>query len=622
MDINAGLIDQQVTSIVTRIGTEIRDKIRAGADEHKVRSAAFALLCLQHTLALDEQSALDAITDGGNDAGIDAIYIGDVVDGEFSTAIVQSKYSKNLNGDAGYPANSIVRIIQTIQQIFDPARSMSAHPKLEELVTEIRSLILDGNIPEVRVLLCNNGKIWEPNGETEISSSGLRDKRATFTHINHDKLVGFLQKRKSVDSHLKLSGKAIVEDFDFRRVLVGKLPVSEIRQLFDTHGDALLDRNIRRYLGLKDNRVNVGIHSTLIDAAHRGNFYFFNNGITAVCSKFAYNALQGADWDITITGLQIVNGGQTSKTIQRTVLDNPDQDFSKTYVLLRLYEISANDDAIVNSITFATNSQNPVDVTDLRSNDPVQERLALGLKSLGYDYKRKRDDLVSSGSETITASVAGEAVMAVWRRQPHAAKFRRSKLFSDFYEDVFSADLQASHVLISVLAFRLVENERKRPKQGARPRFVPYASHFLAMVVGDLLLRKAQLLRLDVTHAHVDRLKGMLEAKRNELYAQAIRQVAKALAALGIADDTPLPRVAAQFRRGDLLEPLQEALALNALRAPTVGTHRHSTKAASNSKSSARAAKKTMSRVSSNTPRPNKRQPSQPKRPARSNAPS
>jgi hypothetical protein len=75
MDINAGFIDQQVTAVVGRIGQQIKEKIRAGADEHKVRSTAFALLCLQHTLALDEQSALDALTDGGNDAGVDAIYI-------------------------------------------------------------------------------------------------------------------------------------------------------------------------------------------------------------------------------------------------------------------------------------------------------------------------------------------------------------------------------------------------------------------------------------------------------------------------------------------------------------------------------------------------------------------
>lgn len=264
--------------------------------------------------------------------------------------------------------------------------------------------------------------------------------------------------------------------------------------------------------------------------------------------------------EVTIKGLQIVNGGQTCKTIQRTLADTPAEDYSKTYVLLRLYELSSEEDSLVNNITFATNSQNPVDLTDLRSNDPVQERLALGLKDLGFEYKRKRDDQATSSADVITSLVAAESVMAVWKRRPNAAKFRRSKLFSDFYEEVVSSDLQASHVVYSVLAFRLVENERKRPTQ-KRPRFVPYASHFIAMLVGDLLLQTAGIERDKVTHINVPQLRAVFEREKAKLYNHAVARLGTALKRLGIKDDAPLPRIAAQFRRGDLLEPLQKVLA-------------------------------------------------------------
>lgn len=525
-------------------------------------------------MALDEESALDALTDGSQDAGVDLLHIADVIDGEFVVTIIQSKYSKSLDGTSGFPANSIVRVMSTINMIFDPAKEPSLHSRLEELVAEVRSLILDGHIPEVRVFLCNNGKPWEANGEAEINSSGLKSKRVSFSHVNHDILVELYQKKKAIDARLKLSGKSIVDEFDFRRVLVGRLPVSQVKVLFDTHGDTLLDRNIRRYLGLKDNRVNLGINNTLIDSGKRANFYFFNNGITAVCTKFSHNALQGENWEVTIKGLQIVNGGQTCKTIQRTLADTPAEDYSKTYVLLRLYELSSEEDSLVNNITFATNSQNPVDLTDLRSNDPVQERLALGLKDLGFEYKRKRDDQATSSADVITSLVAAEAVMAVWKRRPNAAKFRRSKLFSDFYEEVFSPDLQASHVVYSVLAFRLVENERKRPTQ-KRPRFVPYASHFIAMLVGDLLLQTAGIERDKVTHINVPQLRAVFEREKAKLYNHAVTRLGTALKRLGIKDDAPLPRIAAQFRRGDLLEPLQKVLA----QTPRVGARRAAKKA-------------------------------------------
>lgn len=551
-DINAAIIDQHVSALATRLRQEIVERIGATSDDHRVKSAAFAMLSLQHTLSLDEQTALDAITDGGNDAGVDAIHIGDVIDGEFTTTIVQSKYSRNLEGKDGYPANSIVRLVQTLHQLFDPSKKMAAHPKLEERITEIRSLLLDQNLPEVRVLLCNNGKKWEANGEQELDTSGLRDKGVEFVYINHDKLLAFLQKKKPIDSKFRLAGSAFVENYDFRRVLVGKLPVTEVRSLFDEFGDRLLDRNIRRYLGLRDNRVNMGIHSTLSDPAKRGNFYFFNNGITAVCAKFSHTALQDNDWSVSIEGLQIVNGGQTCKTIQKTLQEDATGDYAKTHVLLRLYEIAPDDD-VVNNITFATNSQNPVDVADLHSNDPIQENLAIGLSDLGFEYKRKRDEQATSAPSIITAAVAAESVMAVWKRKPNAAKFRRGRLFSDFYEEVFSADLLASHLVLSVLIFRLVENERKRPKRPL-PQFVPYASHFLAMVVGDLLLKQMKLTRAQVDHTNIVALRETLETQRNTLYAGALKQVEAGLRALGIKADTPLPRIAAQFRRGDLLQ--------------------------------------------------------------------
>ena len=63
------------------------------------------------------------------------------------------------------------------------------------------------------------------------------------------------------------------------------------------------------------------------------NFYFFNNGITMICRKFRHNALQGESYQLKVEGIQIINGGQTCKTIQQTVNDST-QDFSGVYVFV------------------------------------------------------------------------------------------------------------------------------------------------------------------------------------------------------------------------------------------------------------------------------------------------
>ena len=562
VDPNVGLIDQRVSALSDRHRKMLLRQLNATdqVDDHKLRSAAFAALCMQTLTGIDEASAIESVTDGSQDAGIDALHIGDVNDGEFVVTVVQAKYSRSLDGRAGFPANSISRVINSVRLLFDPhgVSQPVLNSTLSSKLADIHSLIMDGNIPEVRVLLSNNGQKWESNGEAEIAAARLPPNQVSFTHVNHESLVELFKRRRSNDVRLRLAGKGLVDDLDFRRVMVGRLPVSQVKALFDTHGDTLLDRNVRRYLGMRDNRVNVGIHTTLANERERENFFFFNNGITAVCSKFSHNALQATDWDVSISGFEIVNGGQTSKTIQRTLSEAPNQDYSKAFVLFRLYEIGSEDDGLTNSITFATNSQSPVDFTDLRSNDPYQEKLAVALQDLGYEYKRKRDDQAAAGPEVITSSVAAESVMAAWKRKPHLAKFRRSKLFSDFYTEVFDNELQASHVVLSVLAFRVAENERKRP--GRSPEFfVPYASHFLAMVIVDLLLEKLRMTRKEVSHLNLAKAKATLDEYRKAFYKEAVGRVAAALKELGITDSSQASRVAGQFRRGDLLEPLQRA---------------------------------------------------------------
>ncbi|HSO00587.1 MAG TPA: AIPR family protein [Candidatus Nanopelagicales bacterium] len=550
MDINASIVDQRVRGLAETY------KDRLSGDDDKRRSSAFLLLCIKTVLDLDEEEAFERLTDGSGDADVDGLDVGDLRDGEFVVTLFQGKYRRDLSGQSGFPANSVKKIVGTVGALFDPDKPLTLGAELRPKVEELRSLVRDGNIPLVRVVLCNNGQRWGADGDEVIKNARLPPE-VSWEHVNHDRIIRMLQRRRDVDDELRLHGKAIVEDFNFRRVLIGKIPVAEIKELFDRHGDLLLERNIRRYLGLYENRVNRGIRETLADAKRRTNFYFYNNGITIVCSKFRYNALQSENWKVRVENLQIIHGGQTCKTIQQVLGELPDENYDQTFVLLRLYELGDTDDVIVGDITYATNSQNPVDLRDLKSNDDIQQKLDIGIRDLGYEYKRKRDT-VSPGASTITAGVAAEAVLAVWRRKPHQAKFRRSELFGDYYDEIFRKDLNAAQVILAVLIFRMVETERRRPSTTA-PRYVSYASYFLAMLVGaGLLERKGS--RLDqVDHRNFAELRGEFESAQAQLYQQARSKLDDALARLGITEASSLQRLSAAFRRGDLLEELKTA---------------------------------------------------------------
>ncbi|TVR57777.1 MAG: abortive phage resistance protein [Candidatus Competibacteraceae bacterium] len=551
MDINASIIDQQLTGLLEKHS----DWLPVG-DDNKKRSAAFVLLCMANCLDIPLDDAVELLTEGGNDAGVDGLHIGEIEDGEFLVTVFQGKYKiNNLDGTANFPENGVQKAVNTVQTLFDPAKEIDLNPLLKPKVEEIRSLVRDGYIPNVRVVLCNNGAKWNQQAQRWIDQSGLPEKQTLWIHFNHNSIVEILRKTKSVNDTLRLVGDAVFENFNFRRVVIGKVQVSEIAELFNRHHDQLLQRNIRRYLGLNENRVNADIHRTLADPNSRENFYFFNNGITIICKNFRHNALQGANYQLKLENMQVINGGQTCKTIQQT-LDSPDffADYQNTYVMVRVYELADDDQGFVTDITYATNSQNPVDLRDLRSNDEIQKNLELGIKDLGYTYKRQREE-GGSGSNIITSSIAAEATLAVWREKPHQAKFHRKEHFGKLYDDIFK-NLNAVQAVLAVLIFRDVENERKRPSEAAPPPFMPYASHYISMLVGRELLHDQGIELKDVSHRNFGEIMQRLQKNKATYHARAVEKVSDALKQCYGAREVSLQQLSATFRRGDLLEML------------------------------------------------------------------
>ena len=115
-------------------------------------------------------------------------------------------------------------------------------------------------------------------------------------------------------------------------VLIAAVPLKECVRLPGIKDGTLFQKNVRQSLG-SSNAVNKGIRGTII-GDKRSDFFFFHNGITALCNKMQL------DGDIlTLLGLTIVNGCQSLNTIlscSETVrkLDN-------AFILFRFYRDSA-----------------------------------------------------------------------------------------------------------------------------------------------------------------------------------------------------------------------------------------------------------------------------------------
>lgn len=545
-DLDAGAIDQRVRGLVEIYGARLA--LRGKDDSERRASNAFCALSVATLLDLDLDEAVAALTDGGEDGGVDALHVANLRGDRPLVTLFQAKYEqKTLAGRHAFPASEIPKLIETIRTIFDPNKALSRMKDIEAPVEEIRSRMREGAIPVVRVVLCNNGPRWGADGDDRIEAAGFDAEEVQWQHFNHRLLVSLLRAQKSIDAMLDFDGAAHHEDVSFRRVFVGKVPVASIAELMNAHGDGLLDRNIRRFLGVS-NRVNSRIAHTLLSPEDRSNFYFYNNGLTMICRKLSFSSLRQAHFQVKVEGLQIINGGQTCKTIQQVLGESFDrEEYSNAFVMVRLYQLDDADEQFGHAITYATNDQTPIELQDLRSNDEIQQRLALDLEQLGYTYKTKRDNQPST-EITITSKQAAIAVLTVLRRQPHVARFAESRLFDTYYRRIFTKDLNGAQIVLATRIFADVEV--MLAGEAAREVFLPYATHYVAMISGELLRLGSKSLAEGraVDHRNLVSLLEEWSNERVQLVGSAIALTDASLRTLGIDESTSLQRVAAQFR--------------------------------------------------------------------------
>ncbi len=564
MNINLALTDQMVQKIAN-------DYPELDSDANKRLSKAFTVLCVKAILGVDEEEAMEYIFDGGGDYGIDALVVSSIINDSFNVKIFQSKYKRILkqdgtyyDGEANFPSNDVQKIIGVVKNIFNPNIHIQARNDIVAKVEEIRSIMLnEGAIPTVDIVLCNNGKWIDALAQSYIDSAKFDEDYVKFEHINHDKILELSKSKTKVDENIQFNGKTLVEDFDYKRVFLGKVNISEFHRIFSKHGDRLLEKNIRRFLGTKGNHINAQIQKTILDASANKDFFFLNNGVTIVASDIAFNALQDENHLVKLKNINIINGGQTCKTIQETLENNPSLDVSKCFVLVRIYKIDDDDDSIAHNITIATNSQTVVDLRDLKSNDEIQRSLVESVRLLGskdgiplFEYQPKKDSTAPKSHHLpISMAVAAEAIFSTWHNKPHNAKFHKDRLFGHFYNEIFNDSLNGAQLVLAVLIWRYVENKRKRDEVlKSQYYFINYASNILCMVIGSLLLKGMSITFDNVTHKNFGELSKKIE-EIESMYIEAIGIVKDGLSALGIDTSTEsLHRLSATFRRADLTE--------------------------------------------------------------------
>ena len=153
------------------------------------------------------------------------------------------------------------------------------------------------------------------------------------------------------------------------KTYVSALPGVVLGQIFAEYGNSLLDSNIRAFLQFQG-KVNKGIKSTIENEPHL--FSSFNNGISVTASSIIFEKRDGNLFLKKITGLQVVNGGQTSSSISYLYANGGYDKLKKVYVPTKfnVVEDKKKERDLVERVTLYSNTQNKMQDADFSSRHP------------------------------------------------------------------------------------------------------------------------------------------------------------------------------------------------------------------------------------------------------------
>lgn len=427
---------------------------------------AFTCIVLEYVLSLSPDEIEDAITDGPDDRGVDAVYV-DERDGRNTIHLFQFKhvniFEKTKNN---FPSNEIDKILSFCSDLLNKSREMkhTCNPILWAKVEEIWDA-LNNPDPSFEVHFCGNMRELVDTQKERLITS-LSSYRSF--NVNHHTLDSVAQlfidkKQPKINEKLRIVDKNYFERTDGNiRGLIATIEATEIVKLItdpDDNTQVRLDvfnDNVRIYLTRK-NKINKNIYETALSDSN-AEFWYLNNGITMTCDSFSY--IPGARAPlVTLENIQIVNGGQTSNALFEAYHENHDK-LQNVLVLVRVYETRSRD--ITADIAEATNSQTPINTRDLRSNDDIQKKLEGSFLDQGLYYERKfRQHQDQQRQKRVDALSAGQAFLAYSLGYPEVAKKDRARVFGDMYDNIFNDDITTTKLLAPLRLFSAIEMKKR-----------------------------------------------------------------------------------------------------------------------------------------------------------------
>lgn len=447
--------------------------------ENSFLSRSLAAMGLAHLASVTPAEAAAAITDGFGDNGLDAVYYHL---GEKILYLIQSKWRND--GTGSVDRGEIQKFIKGFRDLIN-ARWERFPERLRKRAASIESALNDSSTKIVLVVI--------HTGQGSLSDEVRSDLKDAIDEQNNPTELVASQVLRQVDVYAIVSQGIGGAPIDLQVVLYdwgqvrepyqgfyGQIAASDVAE-WAKHQNRLFAPNLRVFLGITE--VNSSMVETL--TKEPTNFWYYNNGITALCRSISKKPLGGNTREtgyFDCSDLRIVNGAQTVGAISEATIKNPEQ-VSRARVGIRLISLETCPANFDKEVTRFNNSQNRIERRDFVALDPEQERIASELLLEGVTYLYKSGETLSahdSGFDLVEATVAracsqSDPVFAV------NAKAEIGRLWENIekapYKVLFNASVTGPSIWRLVQVARVVESELGITRRSADGRHRLLAVH-------------------------------------------------------------------------------------------------------------------------------------------------
>lgn len=433
------------------------------------------------------------VTDGFGDNGIDAVFYHA---SERVLYIAQSKWRNQ--GTGSIERGDLQKFLKGFRDLIN-ARWGKFNTKLTTRSSVVESALLDSSTRIVLVLAYT--------GQDALAREIQDDLQEVVNEVNDPSEIVSTQVLRQGDIYSAVAqgfeGAPIDIDlalYDWGQVrepytaFYGQVAASDVASWYATHQSRLFAPNIRMFLGPTE--VNTTIVESL--GAAPQDFWYFNNGITALCRTVIKKPIGGATREtgyFDCKDLRVVNGAQTVGAIANAFAHNSEK-VMQARVMIRIIELESCPQGFERDITRFNNTQNRIDRRDFVALDPQQERIRNELQLETVQYVYKSGDVVGS---LATGFDLAEATVARACQQNDSslsvqAKREIGKLWEDIekapYEILFNASVTGPMLWRQVQIVRSVEaalSQYRNEPDGRRRLLAVHGNRFIAHLVMNCL---------------------------------------------------------------------------------------------------------------------------------------